>query len=85
MAVYHLQFTARIESSPETIFDLVADMPNYLRWLPGSEAFGGTTAVTPYPVRLGTTYLDGEPAGQRPGSVTQMIVRNASPSFTPCC
>jgi len=46
-------------------------MPNYGRWLPGSEAFGGTTKVSPYPVRLGTTYLDGGPAGQRPGSVTE--------------
>jgi uncharacterized protein YndB with AHSA1/START domain len=56
---------------PETIFDLIADMPNYGRWLPGSEAFGGTMEVRPYPVRLGTTYLDGGPAGQRPGSVTE--------------
>jgi len=67
----HPQFTARIEGSPETIFDLIADMPNYGRWLPGSQAFGGTTEVSPYPVRLGTTYLDAGPAGQRPGSVTE--------------
>ncbi len=52
------------------IFDLIADMPNYGRWLPGSQAFGGTTEVSPYPVRLGTTYLDAGPAGRRPGSVT---------------
>jgi uncharacterized protein YndB with AHSA1/START domain len=64
-------FTARIKGSPQVIFDLIADMPNYGRWLPGSEAFGGTTQVTPYPVRLGTTYLDAGPAGQRPGSVTE--------------
>jgi hypothetical protein len=41
------------------------------RWPPGSEAFGGTTEVSPYPVRLGTTYLDAGPLGQRPGSVTE--------------
>jgi len=70
MSTSHPRFTARIEGSPETIFDLIADMPNYVRWLPGSEAFGGTTEVSPYPVRLGTTYLDAGPAGQRPGSVT---------------
>ena len=45
-------------------------MPEYGRWLPGSEAFGRTTLVSPYPVRLGTTYLDAGPAGERPGSVT---------------
>jgi uncharacterized protein YndB with AHSA1/START domain len=67
----HPQFTARIEGSRETIFDLIADMPNYGRWLPGSDAFGGTTRVSPYPVRLGTTYLDAGPAGERPGSVTE--------------
>jgi hypothetical protein len=70
MSTSHPRFTTRIEGSPEIIFDLVADMPNYGRWLPGSETFGGTTKVSPYPVRLGTTYLDAGPAGQRPGSVT---------------
>jgi uncharacterized protein YndB with AHSA1/START domain len=71
MSTFHLEFTARIEGSPETIFDLIADLPNYGRWLPGSNAFGATTEVTPYPVRLGTTYLDAGPVGQRPGSVTE--------------
>jgi hypothetical protein len=61
---------SRIQGSPETIFDLVADMPNYARWLPNSSAFGGTVNVTPYPVRLGTTYLDAGPI-QKPGSVTE--------------
>ena len=70
MSTSHPRFTARILGSQETIFDLIADMPNYGRWLPGSEAFGGTTDVSPYPVRLGTTYPDAGPAGQRPGSVT---------------
>jgi len=70
MSTSHPVFTARIEGAPETIFDLIADMPNYGRWLPGSGAFGATTEVSPYPVRLGTTYLDAGPAGQRPGSVT---------------
>ena len=71
MGKSHLQYTAQIIGSPETIFDLIADMPNYGRWLPGSEAFGATTQVSPYPVRLGTTYLDAGPAGERPGSVTR--------------
>jgi uncharacterized protein YndB with AHSA1/START domain len=63
-------FTAEIDGAPDVIFDLIADMPNYGRWLPGSQAFGATTQVSPYPVQLGTTYLDAGPAGQRPGSVT---------------
>src|ERR1700735_1259771 len=64
------RLTERIKGSAEVIFNLIADMPNYGRWLLGSQAFGGTTEVSPYPVRLGTTYLDAGPAGQRPGSVT---------------
>lgn len=71
MSASHPRFTARIEGSPEVIFDLVADMPNYGRWLSGSQAFGGTTEVSPYPVCLGTNYLDAGPMGQRPGSVTE--------------
>ncbi len=71
MSITHPVFTARIADLPDTIFALIADMPNYHRWLPGSDAFGGTTEVSPYPVRLGTTYLDAGPAGQRPGSVTE--------------
>jgi hypothetical protein len=64
-------FAAHVEGPPELIFDLIADMPNYGRWLPGSNAFGGTTQVTPYPVQLGSTYLDAGPAGKRPGLVTE--------------
>jgi hypothetical protein len=73
MSTSHLRCTARIEGSADTIFDLIADMPNYDCWLPGSEAFGGTTEVSPYPVRLGTTYLDAGPAGQRPISANLRI------------
>src|SRR5260370_26922362 len=69
MSTLHPQFTARIDGSPDVIFDLIADMLNYGRWLPGSEAFGGTTEGSPYPVRLGTTYLDAGPAGKPPGSI----------------
>src|SRR5215831_18418488 len=70
MSEVRLRFTCQIAGQPEAIFDLIADMPNYGRWLPDSYAFGGTVDVTPYPVRLGTTYLD---AGriQKPGKVIE--------------
>jgi uncharacterized protein YndB with AHSA1/START domain len=45
--------------------------PEYGRWLPGSQAFGATTQVAPYPVGLGTTYLDAGPTGERPGAVIE--------------
>lgn len=65
-----LRFTTQILGPAETIFDFVADMPHYDRWLPHSSAFGGTVNVTPYPVRLGTTYLDAGPI-EKPGVVTE--------------
>jgi uncharacterized protein YndB with AHSA1/START domain len=71
MPTSQLVFTTEIAGPAQTIFDLLADMPNYGRWLPGSDAFGATTQVTPYPVRLGTTYLDAGSLGRRPGSVTE--------------
>jgi hypothetical protein len=67
---YHLRFIAEIRVPAEVLFDLVADMPNYGRWLPNSAAFGGTVNVTPYPVQLGTTYLDAGPV-EKPGRVTE--------------
>ena len=85
MSTSHPQFTARIEGAPQTIFDLIADMPNYSRWLPGSDAFGGTTEVSPYPVRLGTTYLDAGQRARGPALSPSMGRRSTSPFITPCC
>ena len=70
MIVREMLFTTQVCGTPQTVFDLVADMPNYGRWLPDSSAFGGTVNVTPYPVRLGTTYLDAGPI-EKPGVVTE--------------
>ena len=58
---WHKLYTAEIAAPPAFLFDLLADMPNYGRWLPGSDAFDKTTGVEPYPVRLGSRYHDGKP------------------------
>ena len=70
MSVSHMRFTTQVAGAPEVVFDLVADMSNYGRWLPDSDVFGGTVNVTPYPVRLGTTYRDAGSV-EKPGSVTE--------------
>jgi uncharacterized protein YndB with AHSA1/START domain len=70
MLTRELRFTTQVQGSPEMVFDLVADMPNYGQWLPDSAAFRGTVNVKPYPVRLGTTYLDAGPV-EKPGRVTE--------------
>lgn len=78
---WHRFYSAEISAPAASIFDLLADLPNYGRWLPGSTAYAATTDVEPYPVRLGSRYHDGKPAEpgkdwwgsvtgfQRPGSL----------------
>lgn len=58
---WHKLYTAGIAAPQNRLFGLVADMPNYGRWLPRSDQFAGTTDVEPYPVQLGSRYHDGKP------------------------
>jgi hypothetical protein len=59
---WHRLYTAQVQAQPEVVFDLLSDMPNYRTWLPESKQFSNTTAVEPYPVRLGSRYHDGRPS-----------------------
>jgi hypothetical protein len=70
---WHRIYTSKVAASPELLFGLLSDMPNYDRWLPPSRQFARTTDVEPYPVRLGSRYNDGkpgEPGKDWRGSVT---------------
>jgi Polyketide cyclase / dehydrase and lipid transport len=58
---WHKLYTSHVAAPAGTLFDLLSDLPNYGRWLPGSGQFAGTTDVEPYPVRLGSRYHDGKP------------------------
>src|SRR5690242_19456324 len=58
-----LQFTVDINGPRETVFDLIADLAHYDRWLPGSKVFGGMTQVLSAPPDVGTTYADGPMRG----------------------
>jgi hypothetical protein len=58
---WHRFYAATIAAPPGLVFSLLADLPNYGQWLPGSDAYGATTDVEPYPVRCGTRYHDGKP------------------------
>ena len=60
---WHKFYRSRVAAPADVLFDLLADLPEYHRWLPGSEQFGRTTDVDPYPVRLGSRYHDGKPDG----------------------
>jgi hypothetical protein len=63
---WHKLYATSIAAPAEVLFRLLADLPNYGQWLPGSADYGGTTDVEPYPVRLGSRYHDGKP--DEPGS-----------------
>jgi uncharacterized protein YndB with AHSA1/START domain len=65
-----LDFTVDIARPVEQVFALIADLPNYHRWLPQSGLYGATTQVSETPVTLGTTYVDGKQATLR-GRVTE--------------
>jgi hypothetical protein len=58
---WHKFYTCDVAAPPCVLFELLADMPGYGRWLPGSRQFGRTTEVEPYPVQLGSRYRDGKP------------------------
>jgi uncharacterized protein YndB with AHSA1/START domain len=66
-----LHFTALIRGRSETVFELIADLAHYDRWLPGSAAFGSIQDISPLPVGVGTRYIDAGPAGTRYGEVIE--------------
>jgi hypothetical protein len=63
---WHKLYTSSVAAPPKSLFELVADMPSYGRWLLGSDQFAETTDVEPYPVQLGSRYHDGKP--KEPGN-----------------
>jgi uncharacterized protein YndB with AHSA1/START domain len=67
-----LKFEADIGASAERVFALLADLRGYDRWLPGSQAFHGTVAISEGPIAVGTTYVEPGPLGTRHGVVTEL-------------
>ena len=54
----------------ERVFELIADLHGYGRWLPPARDYRGTSEISPPPVRVGTTYREASPSGVRSGVVT---------------
>lgn len=67
-----LEFEADIRASAARVFSLLADLRDYDRWLPASQAFHGTVRISEGPIAVGTTYVEPGPLGTRHGVVTQM-------------
>ena len=67
-----LKFETDIGASAERVFALLSDLRGYDRWLPGSQAFHGTVAISEGPIAVGTTYVEPGPFGTRHGVVTEI-------------
>ena len=61
---WHKLYTSLVAAPPGVLFGLLADMPAYGRWLPGSSQYGQTTDVEPYPVRRAAATTTGNPASR---------------------
>jgi hypothetical protein len=59
-----------VRAPRERVFELIADLHGYGRWLPPSGEYRGTNEISPPPVRVGTTYRESSPSGVRSGVVT---------------
>jgi uncharacterized protein YndB with AHSA1/START domain len=60
-----------IACPPDRVFAVLADFDGQERWLARSAAWKGTVEVSENPVRLGTTYREPTPQGDRIGRVTE--------------
>ncbi len=69
MADIHL--TVDIRCSPETVFDTLADIVHYDKWLAPSGTYNATTDVSDSTVRAGTTYVDRSSGGALYGQVRE--------------
>lgn len=69
MAQFDVQTT--IQRPADTVFQLIADLPNYDRWLPASGTFGQTTLLSDPPIGRGTRYRDVGPSTQMEGAIVE--------------
>jgi len=65
-----------VAASRQRVFELIADLHGYGRWLPSSGDYRGTSEISPPPVRVGTTYRETSPSGVRTGVVTALDAPN---------
>ncbi len=54
----HLQFTAWMNCSPETIYQVITDLNSYTSWLPPSNLYREITIIPEGTLQVGTQYVD---------------------------
>jgi uncharacterized protein YndB with AHSA1/START domain len=66
-----LHFETTIDRSLQTVFELIADLPHYDKWLPPSTLYGTVTQYSGMPVERGTQYVDHGRLTRMEGRVTE--------------
>lgn len=66
-----MQFETTIQRPVDAVFALIADLPNYGKWLPSSNLFGSVTEYSEHPIRAGTQYVDTGPTSRMIGAVLE--------------
>lgn len=67
-----IELQVDIRASQERVFDLLADLHGYSRWLPPAADYNGTSEISPPPVTVGTSYREVSRSGVRTGTVTEL-------------
>ncbi len=75
MASSSVRFEARtlIECPADVVFERLADLANYRRWMRRTGLFRRCDLVSEAPVRQGTTYVDATRMGTYQGEVTEFV------------
>lgn len=68
-----MKWEIHIDAPAELVFSLLAELRDYDRWLPRSQAFHGTLQISEGPIAEGTTYVEPGPFGTRHGRLTELV------------
>ncbi|MBZ0289736.1 MAG: SRPBCC family protein [Anaerolineae bacterium] len=66
-----LHFETTIDRSLQAVFDLIADLSHYDKWLSPSNLYGTVTQYSGFPVERGTQYVDHGRLTRMEGRVTE--------------
>lgn len=66
-----LHFSVDINRPPEAVFNLIADVAHYSRWLPPSKTYVETLDLSDSPIKQGTTYVDKNASNVMRGEVSE--------------
>lgn len=56
-----IHLTVDINRPPQAVFELIADIAHYRRWLAISQNYVDTINISDTPIKVGTTYIDQTP------------------------